>query len=85
LFLLDDHRSALAIAAGAGDDEIDAFGGLRDVEIDPHAGVVRDSSVLQYCIHVPERALPRIQFTGTNRFLQHLLERVVNDLLDPVG
>ena len=40
--------------AGAGDDEIDAFAGLRDVELDRHAGVVRNAGVLQHRVHVAE-------------------------------
>ena len=85
LLQLDDDSGALAIFPGAGDDEIDAFAGLRDVELDRDARVVRNPGILQNRAHVAERILPRGQFTGTNRLPQRATERVVDDLLDPVG
>ena len=51
---VDDHGATLAIVTGPGDDKIDAFAGLRDVELDCHASIVGDLCVLEDFIHVLE-------------------------------
>ena len=58
LLQLNYDGGALAIRAGAGDDEINTFGGLRDVELDRDSGVVRDLAIFQHLVHLQQRMLP---------------------------
>ena len=85
LLQLHDHGGALAIAADAGEDEVDAFAGLRDIEFDSYAGVVGDIGITKDRIHVAEGIFPRGQFAPSHGCSQRALDRVVHDIRNPVG
>lgn len=84
LLQFDQHRVLGSRLVAPGEGDVDALGGLGDMQLDGQACVVGHFLVAQHLGHVAEGAFPRVDFRVADAFAGDRLEMLEDHLFDIV-